>query len=122
MTKATEAKKLEKTPSVYFVSDTSVGNVVSDVPGTIAGNGSSSPVAEQVSVILESDLEIIRVGPENFKPETLLRVYRTMLTSRRLDEKMLTLLKQGKGFFHIGCAGHEAMQAAAGLNMNAGHD
>jgi 2-oxoisovalerate dehydrogenase E1 component len=35
-----------------------------------------------------------------------------MMLSRRLDEKMLTLLKQGKGHFHIGCAGHEAVQSA----------
>src|SRR5690606_40271714 len=45
-----------------------------------------------------------------------------MLLSRRLDEKMLTLLKQGKGFFHIGCAGHEAAQAAVGLYARPGHD
>ncbi len=109
-----KAKKVKKAPSIDIVSDTSARNV--------AGNGSSNPIDLEVSVVLESDLELIPVGPEDFKPETLLGVYRTMLTSRRLDEKMLTLLKQGKGFFHIGCAGHEAMQAAAGLHMNAGHD
>ena len=37
-----------------------------------------------------------------------------MMLSRRLDEKMMTLLKQGKGHFHIGCAGHEAVQSAIG--------
>ena len=36
-----------------------------------------------------------------------------MALSRRLDEKQLILLKQGKGFFHIGAAGHEAAQIAA---------
>ncbi|QXD17230.1 dehydrogenase E1 component subunit alpha/beta [Rhodocaloribacter litoris] len=45
-----------------------------------------------------------------------------MLTSRLLDEKMLRLLKQGKGFFHIGCAGHEAAQAAIGLLSRPGYD
>ena len=45
-----------------------------------------------------------------------------MLLARRLDEKMLTLLKQGKGFFHIGCAGHEAAQAAVGLLSRPGKD
>ena len=53
--------------------------------------------------------------PADFDEATLRQAYRTMLLSRRLDEKMLTLLKQGKGFFHIGCAGHEAAQAAVGL-------
>tara|TARA_A100001011_G_scaffold286727_1_gene297531 strand:+ start:20 stop:1960 length:1941 start_codon:yes stop_codon:yes gene_type:complete len=32
--------------------------------------------------------------------------------SRKLDEKQLVLLKQGKGFFHIGASGHEAAQIA----------
>tara|TARA_B100001989_G_C24534399_1_gene463494 strand:- start:224 stop:2158 length:1935 start_codon:yes stop_codon:yes gene_type:complete len=36
-----------------------------------------------------------------------------MYTSRKLDEKQLILLKQGKGFFHIGASGHEAVQLAA---------
>ena len=68
------------------------------------------------------DLSIRPVGPSDFDRATLLKVYRTMLTSRRLDEKMMTLLKQGKGFFHIGCAGHEAAQAAVGLLSRPGHD
>jgi 2-oxoisovalerate dehydrogenase E1 component len=54
--------------------------------------------------------------------EDLLRVYRTMLTSRRMDEKQLILLKQGKAFFHIGGAGHEAAQIAAAMAMHAGKD
>ena len=36
-----------------------------------------------------------------------------MYKSRKLDEKQLILLKQGKGFFHIGASGHEAVQLAA---------
>ena len=68
------------------------------------------------------DLEVRPVGPSDFDRATLLKVYRTMLTSRRLDEKMMTLLKQGRGFFHIGCAGHEAAQAAVGLLSRPGHD
>ncbi len=70
----------------------------------------------------EGDLDVRMLGVEDFDHETLIRVFRTMLTSRRLDEKMLTLLKQGKGFFHIGCAGHEAAQAAVGLHVKPGHD
>jgi 2-oxoisovalerate dehydrogenase E1 component len=45
-----------------------------------------------------------------------------MHVSRRLDEKMLILLKQNKGFFHIGCSGHEAIQLAAAATMKPGHD
>lgn len=54
--------------------------------------------------------------------EQLLRVYRTMLTGRRIDEKHLILLKQGKSFFHIGGSGHEAAQTAAASALKPGHD
>ncbi|ARA92591.1 tungsten formylmethanofuran dehydrogenase [Rhodothermaceae bacterium RA] len=67
-------------------------------------------------------LRIPALDAGNLDADTLLHVYRIMLTSRRLDEKMLTLLKQGKGFFHIGCAGHEAAQAAIGLLSRPGYD
>ncbi len=54
--------------------------------------------------------------------EELLRAYRIILTARRLDEKHLILLKQGKSFFNISGVGHEAAQVAAGLNLKSGHD
>ncbi len=52
----------------------------------------------------------------------LLRVYRNMLTGRRIDEKHLILLKQGKSFFHIGGSGHEAAQTAAASALKPGAD
>ena len=45
-----------------------------------------------------------------------------MFSSRRLDEKQLIMLKQGKGFFHIGAAGHEAVEIAAANCLKPGHD
>ncbi|MBM4159900.1 MAG: tungsten formylmethanofuran dehydrogenase [Ignavibacteria bacterium] len=45
-----------------------------------------------------------------------------MLTARRLDEKILILLKQGKCFFHIGGSGHEAAQVAAAAALRPGYD
>jgi 2-oxoisovalerate dehydrogenase E1 component len=76
------------------------------------GNGIAEDVAGITRTAFEADFSVQPVGPSDFEPDVLLGVYRTMLTSRRLDEKMLTLLKQGKGFFHIGCAGHESAHAA----------
>lgn len=70
----------------------------------------------------KGDFDVYPAGISDFEPETLIQVYRTMLLSRRLDEKMLTMLKQGRGFFHIGAAGHEAAQAAFGLLSKPGHD
>lgn len=52
----------------------------------------------------------------------LLHAYRLMYTSRLLDEKMLILLRQGKSYFHIGAAGHEAAQIGAGLALTPGKD
>ncbi len=74
------------------------------------------------TVDYEGDFDIEMLTPADFERDDLLRVFRTMLLSRRLDEKMMTLLKQGKGHFHIGCAGHEAAQAAVGLYSKPGHD
>ncbi|MBI4418309.1 MAG: tungsten formylmethanofuran dehydrogenase, partial [Ignavibacteriales bacterium] len=54
--------------------------------------------------------------------DELLRVYRNMLTARRIDEKHLILLKQGKSFFHIGGSGHEAAQIAAASALEPGRD
>ena len=45
-------------------------------------------------------------------PETLLRWYRTMVTARAIDDREISLQKQGKVFFQIAGAGHEAVQAA----------
>lgn len=52
----------------------------------------------------------------------LLKAYRLMHLARGMDNKMLTLLKQGKSFFHIGTSGHEAVQIALGYAMKPGHD
>ena len=54
--------------------------------------------------------------------DDLLLLHRNMLVTRRLDEKMMILLKQGKSFFHIGASGHEATQVAAAYAMRGGVD
>ena len=95
------------------------------VEALMYGDGHAA-IPEIPSLTSDGSIDIDRLTSADFEAEGLRQRLRTMMLSRRLDEKMLTLLKQGQGHFHIGCAGHEAVQSAISRysdpGAGAGHD
>src|SRR5216110_2326853 len=61
-------------------------------------------------------------GFSNFSKDELLKIYRTMLLSRRIDDKEIQMKNQSLIYFQISGAGHEAVLVAAGLHLRAGYD
>lgn len=60
----------------------------------------------------------IKAGSKEFSKDELLNALKMMLRARNVDNKAMNLLRQGKTFFHIAAAGHEAAQLAIGLSLN----
>jgi 2-oxoisovalerate dehydrogenase E1 component len=96
-----------------------------------------SPRHKGIKMINNDDVEEIYIDEQNINGESktncinlsngltkeeLKNALRLMSVSRAIDDKVMTLIKQGKAFFLISGAGHEAVQAAFGLSMNKGID
>jgi 2-oxoisovalerate dehydrogenase E1 component len=66
--------------------------------------------------------ESTTVAPDALTRDDLVRIYRLMLLSRRIDDKEIQLKNQSQLFFQISGAGHEAILVTAGMVLRPGHD
>ena len=66
--------------------------------------------------------EIQHASESSVSDETLLDWYRTMVVSRRIDDREISLKRQNKIFFQISGAGHEGVQVALADHLRPGID
>jgi len=63
--------------------------------------------------------ELVHIGLDRAE---LLRAFRIIQMSRRLDDREIMLKRQQRIYFQVSAAGHEAIQVAAGMAMRPGYD
>jgi 2-oxoisovalerate dehydrogenase E1 component alpha subunit len=73
------------------------------------------------SVPTPSHLASVAAAGTRLSAEKALAVYDLMLRARLLEERLITMYKQGDGFFWIGGPGEEAFNVPLGLLVDKGH-
>ncbi|HTU94172.1 MAG TPA: thiamine pyrophosphate-dependent dehydrogenase E1 component subunit alpha [Gemmataceae bacterium] len=62
----------------------------------------------------------VRSGRESLPAELCLEIYRLMVRSRAVEERMIKMSKSGQGYFWIGGPGEEAFNTCLGLQIKKG--
>src|SRR5438876_12224075 len=70
----------------------------------------------------ESDIKKAGKTYEGLTRQQLVKAYRLMYSSRRVDDREILLKRQQKIYFQISGAGHEAVGVAAAFAMKPGYD
>ncbi len=76
-------------------------------PATSKGDGPVSVSEEPIRVLREDGTLAPEYDPQ-LSTEEVLRIYRQMVQTRIIDERLVTLQRQGRIGFHIGSLGEEA--------------
>jgi 2-oxoisovalerate dehydrogenase E1 component alpha subunit len=63
---------------------------------------------------------VAAVGPDRLPAEQCLKIHDLMLRARLLEERLITMYKQGDGYFWIGGPGEEAFSVPLGLLVDKG--
>jgi 2-oxoisovalerate dehydrogenase E1 component len=74
------------------------------------------------STQVEGALTKLETYGNGLEPDFLIRAFRLMYASRRIDDREILLKRQDRIFFQVSGAGHEAAQVAAGLALRPGYD
>ncbi len=81
-------------------------------------SGGPVPTADDLSVLHLHD----RHSDLGLGTDDLVGMYRTILTARRLDQKVWSLNRMGKAVFVVSGQGHEGAQVGSAWALRAGHD
>jgi len=69
-----------------------------------------------------SESRDVKSGTSPLTRDQLIRIYRLMYTSRKIDDREIMLKRQQKIYFQISGAGHEALLVAAGMALRPSYD